>query len=177
MYLYDSTTRIDITKIRTTFDSNSDTTGVSTSALIASATTRVRRLHDMTQSDMQAIRSCMYSYMNTCMYVHLQHHAYEDHGSYKQAIFIQVSTSGRRGHVLRPRNRVLLRCFLTSTSTGSMPTTSTRALDFIKLCHDSARCELRPLHGQHVLTMPCSPMTPPTRPSHQASHPSSQVSR
>ena len=33
----------------------------------------------------------MYSYMNACMYVHLQHHAYEDHGSYKQAIFIQVS--------------------------------------------------------------------------------------
>ena len=74
------------------------------------------------------------------MYVHLQHHAYEDHGSYKQAVFIQVSTSGRRGHALRPRNRVLLRRFLTSTSTGSTPTTSTRALDFVKLRHDSARC-------------------------------------
>ena len=91
MYLYDSTTRIDIAKIRTTSDSNSDMTGASASMLIASATTRVRCLHDMTQSDMQAIRSCMYSYMNACMYVHLQHHAYEDHGSYKQAVFIQVS--------------------------------------------------------------------------------------
>ena len=91
MYLYDSTTRIDIAKIRTTSDSNLDTTGASASVLIASATTRVRRLHDMTQSDMQAIRSCMYSYMNACMYVHLQHHVYEDHGSYKQAVFIQVS--------------------------------------------------------------------------------------
>ena len=43
--------------IRTTSDSNSDTTGASASALIASATTRVRHLHDMTQSGMQAIRS------------------------------------------------------------------------------------------------------------------------
>ena len=84
----------------------------------------------------------MYSYMNACMHVHLQHHAYEDHGSYKQAVFIQVSTSGRRGHALRPRNTVLLRCFLTSTPTGLTPTTSTRALDFVKLRHDSARCEL-----------------------------------
>ena len=115
------------------FDSNSDTTGASASALIASATTRVRRLHDMTQSGMQAIRSCMYSYMNACMYVHLQHHAYEDHGSNKQAVLIQVSSSRRRGHALRPRNTVLLRRFLTSTSTGSTPTTSTRALDFVKL--------------------------------------------
>jgi len=170
MYLYDSTTRIDIAKIRTTSDSNSDTTGALASALIASATTRVRRLHDMTQSDMQAIRSCMYSYMNACMYVHLQHHAYEDHGSYKQAVFIQVSTSGRRGHALRPRNTVLLRRFLTSTSTGSTPTTSTRALDFVKLRHDSTRCKLRPLHDQRIPTMPCSPMTPRTRPSHLVSH-------
>ena len=77
--------------IQTTSNSNLDTTGALASALIASATTRVRRLHDMTQSDMQAIRSCMYSYMNACMYVHLQHHVYEDHGSYKQAVFIQVS--------------------------------------------------------------------------------------
>ena len=41
MYLYDSTTWIDIAKIQTTSDSNSDTTGVLASALIASATTRV----------------------------------------------------------------------------------------------------------------------------------------
>ena len=47
------------------FDSNLDTMGASASTLIASATTRLRCLHDMTQSDMQAIKSCMYS----CMYV------------------------------------------------------------------------------------------------------------
>ena len=41
MYLYDSTTRIDIAKIQTTSDSNSDTTGASASAQIAYATTRV----------------------------------------------------------------------------------------------------------------------------------------
>ena len=79
-------------KIQTMSNYNSDTTGALASTLIASATTRVRCLHNMTQSDMQAIRSCMYSYMNACMYVHLQHHVYEDHGSYKQAVFIQVSS-------------------------------------------------------------------------------------
>jgi len=55
-------------------------------------------------------------------------------------LYPSLSTSGRRGHALRPRNTVLLRRFLTSTSTGSTPTTSTRALDFVKLRHDSARC-------------------------------------
>ena len=125
--------------IRTTSNSNSDMTGASASALIASATTRVRHLHDMTQSGMQAIRS---------LFIHERLHVRASTAPcirrpwiiQASRLYPSLSTSGRRGHALRPRNTVLLRRFLTSTSTGSTPTTSTHALDFIKLHHDSAHC-------------------------------------
>ena len=48
------------------FDSNSDTPGASASAILASVKTRVRRLHDMIQSNRQACKqsgvACIHAY-------------------------------------------------------------------------------------------------------------------